>query len=621
MFPGPVFSAELLTTARRPRYYAVRFLYGAILLFVVWRNDPALYSWYYSSSGNGELSIQALALLGQTLFTAFLVVQSIAILLVTPALVAGVIAEEKQRKTLHYLLASPLSSGEIVLGKLAARMVHVGVFLAIGVPVMSLLSLFGGVDPRLVLVMFAASVSTAFFIASLAILLSTHARRVREAMALTYMLTAFWLVAPPLIGMAMPAGGVFWTRVYEWVKPVNDWIAPTSPLFVLMSAGMRRGAVRGGSTLPAVMAWMIGLQAAYGALFVLIAVLRLRPVGRKEGGGAGAQWAASLRRGRRILPRPECGEDAMLWKERYVSRTSVTTKIASAIVLAVVACGLAYLTYDWGKPAFKELLDHGYGSSGVTNARNEFNQYLRFMCTLIYILWSLGVASAASSGLTSEREEDTWLSLVTTPLAGVEIIRAKMIGAVWGLRWVGAVLATLWLAGLAAGAIHPFGIAAVLLETTAFIWFATALGTYSSLRARNSGRSMLTTLAVLFVVNGAYLMCCIPVRATTTLVTLGVTPMIEAYSLVSYADVRIYFTEERIGLGTRQTELVLTGIMSLLTYTAAAALLTHRAISRFDRVVDRPYRPGGTVVADLLLLDETVGSDDEIAAADKPKPA
>jgi ABC-type transport system involved in multi-copper enzyme maturation permease subunit len=617
MFPGPVFSAELLTTARRPRYYAVRFLYGAILLFVVWRNDPALYSWYYSSSG-GELSIQALALLGRTLFSSFLVVQSVAILLVTPALVAGVIAEEKQRKTLHYLLASPLSSAEIILGKLAARMVHVGVFLAIGVPVMSLLSLFGGVDPRLVLVAFAASVTTAFFISALAILISTHARRVREAMALTYLLTVFWLVMPPIIGMALPGGGVFWTRVYEWLKPVNDWIAPTSPLFVLLSSGL--SPIRG-STLPALIQWMIGLQVAYGLLFVLLAVLRLRPVGRKEGGGAGAQWAAAMRRGRRLLPRPACGDDAMLWKERYVSRTSVTTKIASAIVLSVVVCGLVYMTYDWARPAFREVLDHGYGTTGVRGARGEFNSYLRFICTFIYVLWALGVASAASSGLTSEREEDTWTSLVTTPLEGVEIIRAKMIGAVWGLRWVGAVLAALWLTGLAAGAIHPFGLAAVVLETTAFLWFATALGTYSSLRARNSGRSLLTTLAVLFVVNGAYLLCCIPVRTSSWLMSMGVTPVIEAVSLVSYEDVRAYFAGERFGPRVDQTEVILTGIMGLLAYTAAAAFLTHRAISRFDRVVDRPFRPGATTLTDVILLDDAVEPDDDLSAVDKPKPA
>ena len=70
-------------------------------------------------------------------------------LLLTPALVAGVIADEKQRKTLHYLMASRLSSAEIVLGKLLVRMLYVTVLLGVSLPVLSLLVLLGGIDPRL----------------------------------------------------------------------------------------------------------------------------------------------------------------------------------------------------------------------------------------------------------------------------------------------------------------------------------------------------------------------------------------------------------------------------------------------------------------------------------------
>ena len=45
MLPGPVFNVELIASARSARFYALRFLYGAILLFLVWQNDPASYPW------------------------------------------------------------------------------------------------------------------------------------------------------------------------------------------------------------------------------------------------------------------------------------------------------------------------------------------------------------------------------------------------------------------------------------------------------------------------------------------------------------------------------------------------------------------------------------------------
>ena len=109
-------------------------------------------------------------------FCAITIGQEILVLLLTPALVAGVIADEKQRKTLHYLMASRLSSAEIVLGKLLVRMLYVTVLLGVSLPVLSLLVLMGGVDPRLVLLSCGATLSTGWFLAALSIWVSTIAQ-------------------------------------------------------------------------------------------------------------------------------------------------------------------------------------------------------------------------------------------------------------------------------------------------------------------------------------------------------------------------------------------------------------------------------------------------------------
>src|SRR4051812_44578170 len=115
MLPGPVFQIELITTARRARYYAIRFAYGILLLFFLWQNDPTHYAGYSGRAERG-LTIQQLAAFGSAVFATFTAVQGTAVFFITPALVGGVIAEEKQRKTLHYLLVSRLTSGEIVVG-------------------------------------------------------------------------------------------------------------------------------------------------------------------------------------------------------------------------------------------------------------------------------------------------------------------------------------------------------------------------------------------------------------------------------------------------------------------------------------------------------------------------
>src|SRR4051812_14424683 len=99
MLPGPVFSAELFTTARRARYYAIRVVYGMILLFFVvqaagrWRGGvEALWQ-------GGELSIADMAETGRTIFGTFVILQGVSVLVLTPVIVAGVVADERRRKT------------------------------------------------------------------------------------------------------------------------------------------------------------------------------------------------------------------------------------------------------------------------------------------------------------------------------------------------------------------------------------------------------------------------------------------------------------------------------------------------------------------------------------------
>ena len=240
MLPGPVFNVELLTTARRYRYYAIRFGYGLLLLFFIWQNDPDLFGNRYGFGNHGSqvgLTIQELAEIGRAIFRTYVIVQAVAILLLTPAFVAGAVAEEKRRKTLHYLLASQLTSGEIILGKLSARLLHVAIFLAIGLPIISLLSLFGGVDPRYIVLAFAASMTTAFFLAALAILVSTLSRRPREAITVVYLLELAWLFAPPLLRFALPTANPFWQHVHQLINPVNEWIAVSSPFSLLFLSG------------------------------------------------------------------------------------------------------------------------------------------------------------------------------------------------------------------------------------------------------------------------------------------------------------------------------------------------------------------------------------------------
>jgi ABC-type Na+ efflux pump permease subunit len=608
MLPGPVFNVELITTSRRARYFVARLVYGLILLMLVWINfvdSPTV----GRSALSGEMTIREMARFADGVFSTLVLVQCFMILALTPTLVAGVIVDEKQRKTLHYLLSSPLTSGEIVLGKLAARMLHLGVFLALGLPVMSLLSLFGGVDPTMVVAAYAGLGSTAFFLAGLSILVSTTAKKVREAVAVVYILELAWLTIPPLLDTFTRFQ---WPQLHALIEPLNEWILATHPLVVT-----ERLSSRGRALGIEPVAWMVGLQIAYGSLFVLIAVVRLRPIFQGEQGGSGrlGHLAVRLKRWRwRLRPRPACGADPMLWKEQHVSRTSGLVKLIVLVVALVLGSFLGYGVWWFGTDAVHELWDYGYGSVGNDSNRSQFNGFLRFVCTTTYILWILALAGTAACGLTTEREADTWISLVSTPLTGIEIIRAKMIGAAWSLRGLGALLLLLWTIGLLSGSIHPFGFLSVLIETAAFSWYAIALGTYISLRSKNSMRAQASTIAILLLTNGGYLLCCVPFRPDTPFIALGCTPFIEAVSLLSFDDVRnlIDWTapQFRRAMYREASEIVAACIFGLAGYGAAAWMLTLAALDGFDKAVDRPRFP----------TEEWFEAEFSPPPAEKPKP-
>ncbi len=580
MLPGPVFQVELLTTARRRRYYAIRTLYGLALLILLVSNYGPM-----GMGGNSAHSTATLSTFGRRMFASFAIFQSIALLGLTPALVAGAIADEARRKTLHYLLASRLSGGEIVLGKLLARLLHVFVFIAIGLPVLSLLTLFGGVDPSEILALYAVTTTTVLLVAGVSILVSTLTKRPRDAITTAYLLVAAWLCLPPLAAQGLPDLGV----TNQVVEAVNDWVYPTHPAWLLERFNTPAGV--GLSAL----AWTCGLQSAYALLLIATAVWRLRPAFRAEGSGRFRRWRPRWKVPRwQLIRRPSCGERPMLWKELHFRRSRGVTRWVQYVVGLIAAFWIAYGVLYLAPDAFQETRREGYIASQGYGPRMNFNVYVRSVDAALFVLAMFGVSSAAAGSLTGEREGDHWISLVTTDLTGWEIVLDKMAGAIWSVRWIVSTMVALCLIGIATGSVFPLGLPAMLIETATFLGFAAALGTAISLKARTTLGALGWTIGLLIFLNGGYLLCGSPLAFLFTgpdmqILTMGVSPLLVGFSLLSYTD----FDSLLGGHGPFRADTDKTVILSLLgtlAYGFAGLVLTRGTIARFDRAVGRPNR-------------------------------
>jgi ABC-type transport system involved in multi-copper enzyme maturation permease subunit len=586
MGPGPVFDVELTTQARRARGYVVRVAYGLFLVWVL----LSTYATIGRSSPGGppgrQATVNEMSFYAQITFLNVAFLQAVAVLALTPVLVAGAIAGERQRRTLHYLLSSRLTSGEIVVGKLLARLLMLGVVLAVGLPVLSLLTLLGGVDPRLVALGFAADVSIAVFLGGLAILVSTYATRAADAIVRTYAIGLAWLFLPTIATFTISG-----QRFYPWIRPVVVWLDAMSPFSLLYH--LNRG--------PAVwldrLAWMIGLQLAAGAGFVLAAVWRLRPSFRR-GEGRRAVGSAPGRRGWRwrVLARPPVGDDPVRWKEFHTSRTTGAAKLLALVLGLAIAAMVVYAASYLAGPAFRELRQYGYGqgSGGRFGARGAFGMFVGVLGAFFSTTMMLGVAASAASRVSAEREEDTWTSLVATPLDGRAILVPKLLGALRSVRWILPMPLTLWLSGVAAGSVHPLSLPVLAVELAVYGWFAAALGTYFSLALKSTSRAQAATIGVLLATNVGLLTAFTQLRFRTFLMFAGCMPAVVGGSALAYVTVdRILTNGLHIGGGQSWStgQYAPTFLLSMALHAAAAWALTRAACRHFDRVVDRPRRP------------------------------
>ena len=187
MLLGPIFSFEMLTASRRVRYFVVRGLYGMVLaaaLCLVWMSvfhGPRFYS--TQNSNTIALSARFMA----NFFVTFSIMQLLAAVGLGPAIAAGTIASERERRTIEYLFAADLGNAEIVLSKLAARFLQIMIILLAGLPILAVAMLQGGIAPEALLAVYVVTFSTVITVASLSIAVSVWSARARDAVIRAYL--------------------------------------------------------------------------------------------------------------------------------------------------------------------------------------------------------------------------------------------------------------------------------------------------------------------------------------------------------------------------------------------------------------------------------------------------
>src|SRR5262249_47071812 len=145
-----------------------------------------------------DSSYRAHAQLGEYYFYALIGVELALVMLVAPAATAGAVCSDRASGTLAHILVTDLSDPEVVLGKLAARLLPVLGLVGCSWPVMAICSLLGGIDPIALTLAFAIIAAVALLGCAAALCLSVWARSPHEVILAIYTFWALVLLAYPI---------------------------------------------------------------------------------------------------------------------------------------------------------------------------------------------------------------------------------------------------------------------------------------------------------------------------------------------------------------------------------------------------------------------------------------
>ncbi len=394
---GPVFAYERVAAARRWHIYAGRsFLVAALLVAMM------IIAWNHVATGPG-INAQQYAKLGEWYFYALIGVEMAIVLLAAPAATAGAICLDRARGNLAHMLVTDLSDAEIVLGKLAARLMPVMGLVACSWPVMAISALLGGIDPTSLTLAFAVIVASALFACTMAMAFSVWARKTHEVLMATYTVLGFILLSYLLWqGMA---------RSRAIPSPPN-WLLYVNPVYMAFVSYWH----------PARTTWVeyacfFGGCAGLSVALALLAVWRMRPSSVREmGRGAAAPRMGWLGRLVRSVPSPPLDRNPVLWREWHRSRPSPWMLLLVAVVIGSTTAGCIIGT--------AEMFIHG-----VTHGPGNFAEDAGVYGYMLQVIFGLLMFAAVSpTALAEERQRGSLDVLMTTPLSTSTIVLGKWWG-------------------------------------------------------------------------------------------------------------------------------------------------------------------------------------------------
>ena len=514
--------------------------------------------WFWWMSQQIDPTHQPLAELRVALTTIEFLMVLFAIIM-TPATLAGSLAGEKERGSIGLLLTTRVGSSDIVLGRLAGRLSQVAMIELSALPALLLIAALSGFGLGTTLTLVALPIAVGFGGAGISLAASAISKRGRDALMLVYLIEILILLAPLLSGLGIPWAGML--SPLETIQPLT-WGEQVRPALITA-----------------------GIWSAMGALGLALASWRLRPSCLIEGGDSRAR-----KRKRRVSWVPLMDDERpMLWKELYIEKVGTLGRAGQWIGGLLVA----WLTL--GSLGLASIVAWGYFRPGESNGADwailQLSNWYGGSAILIGCLIQCAIGLRAAVTISSERERNTWDALLTSPLEGTEIVRGKLWGSLWALKWLVASALLAWTISFALGGMFWPEYVEQLLGLTIIGTFMSAVGVRTSLRSSTATRAMAVTIAFWC---GAYLVALV---VAWTIVILGILICVFGWLYAVSAGLTTFAARPWFPMSFR----LAADILFYAQFIAGAILVVVETRYRFDRVAGRMTEGTSAIAIDRLI--------------------
>jgi ABC-type transport system involved in multi-copper enzyme maturation permease subunit len=542
---NPILVRVVYHGGRRTRHFWIRFGYLAVLAAIIFFS-------VVSSSGANATSLGDLAKNFSQFFKHVALAQLAMVCLLAPIFAATAITQERDSQTYNILLSTPLTNAQIVFGTLMSRMYFVFVLLLAGLPLLCIMTIYGGVTFSEIAFATGLAATAAMVAGALAISISVIRVGTRKTIFSFYLaigiyLMGLWALSTVdglIVPEAVPAPGrelrMSWLAAFHPFLALNASLNQTpAPLFSEVAHYgfplAQLAAYPAESFMVMTLAMSVVLCTACVA-FVRASVKEGEPTWYNRLFSRGADERNDESDVLRRKPR-NVWANAVAWREANTGASGRSRFLQRMIVIGIGLAGaIVLIVYYAGSDRT---------AATVATTRNALQAIVAIELGLAMLV----ATNTAATGLTREKEGGTLDIMLVTPLTSRDILFGKCRGLIsFALPMLSVPVLSLLLVFLydlvtgrmfsAKGpgpVVHWEALIALPIAMVGFIAFASALGLRESVNQRRTVKAVIFGVAWLLGICAVTSACFISIAGTNPefgAAFMPLSPMTSVFSLI-----------------------------------------------------------------------------------------